>query len=366
MITVVTVPENRFIFDYYLGSADGAALRPILRQRTYGELFDAGEGDDGTWIFTGLDRLTASGRQVAALAAAALADGGARVLNRPDRLLLRHDLLTRLHACGQNLFRATRVDALAGLRYPVFLREANQHSANLSPLLEDETAVAVHLAHLRLKGYRPEELLAVEFLDTSVDGVFRKYSAFVVDGQVLARHAQASRTWMIKSGGRDLDERYAREERQYLLDNPHREQLAPIFALAGVDYGRIDYALLDGRIQVWEINSAPTIGHVPRRGGQLGARARNRAVVADGRAAFWAAFGAALQALDRPVTHHVALGLPADLCARERAEVAAQSALLRRRALVTRLTHAPGVGAAITAIAPAVRGAARRLFPGRF
>jgi hypothetical protein len=338
-----------------------------VRQLTYAELFAAGEGNDGTWIFTGIDRLTTNGRRAAALAAAALDAGGARMLNRPDRVLLRYDLLTRLHASGQNRFRATRVDALAGLRYPVFVREADQHNADLTGLLEDEAAVRVQVANLCLKGYRAEELLAVEFLDTSADGVFRKYSAFVVDGEVLARHAQASREWMIKSGSRDLDERFALEERRYLLDNPHREQLTPLFAMAGVDYGRIDYALLDGRVQVWEINLAPTIGHVPRkRAGQEEARERNRAVVADGRAAFWAGFGAALQRQDRPVTRRLALHLPADLRARERVEASAQAAAVRRRALVTRLVHAPVVGPAITAMGPAVRGAARRLFPGRF
>jgi hypothetical protein len=366
MITVVAVPDNQFIFEHYLASTDGAALRPLVRQLTYAQLFAANHGDDGTWIFTGIDRLTASGRQAATAAATALTAGGARVLNRPDRLLLRRHLLARLHADGHNRFRVSAVDDLAGLRFPVFLREANQHSGNLTPLLHDETAVRHHLADLVLKGFRREELLAVEFLDTSIDGLFRKYSAFVVDGTVLARHAQASREWMIKSAGRDLDESFALEERRYLLDNPHRDQLAPIFAMAGVDYGRIDYALLEGRIQVWEINSAPTIGHGPRRPGQEEARARNRALVADGRAAFWAGFGAALRALDRPVTRGVALDLAPELRARERADASAQAAVVRRRALVTRLAHAPLVGAAITALAPTARRAARRLFPHRF
>ena len=43
------------------------------------------------------------------------------------------------------------------------------------------------------------------------------------------------------------------------MHNPHRELLEHIFRDAGIDYGRIDYGLLDGRIQVWEINTNPWI-----------------------------------------------------------------------------------------------------------
>jgi hypothetical protein len=50
------------------------------------------------------------------------------------------------------------------------------------------------------------------------------------------------------------------EELDYVTQNPHEQQLAKIFALAQVDYGRIDYSLKDGRVQTWEINLNPTIG----------------------------------------------------------------------------------------------------------
>ena len=36
--------------------------------------------------------------------------------------------------------------------------------------------------------------------------------------------------------------------------------LRRVFAVAGVDYGRVDYGVLDGVPQVWEINLNPTIG----------------------------------------------------------------------------------------------------------
>jgi hypothetical protein len=52
----------------------------------------------------------------------------------------------------------------------------------------------------------------------------------------------------------------AREELDYVRDNPHEAELREIFRIANIDYGRIDYALLDGRVQTWEINNNPTIG----------------------------------------------------------------------------------------------------------
>jgi hypothetical protein len=49
------------------------------------------------------------------------------------------------------------------------------------------------------------------------------------------------------------------EELAYVRTNPHQADLREIFAAARIDYGRIDYAIKDGRIQVWEINTNPQI-----------------------------------------------------------------------------------------------------------
>jgi hypothetical protein len=48
-------------------------------------------------------------------------------------------------------------------------------------------------------------------------------------------------------------------ERRYLETNPHEQDLRKIFRLARIDYGRIDYAMLGDRLQVWEINTNPHI-----------------------------------------------------------------------------------------------------------
>ena len=64
----------------------------------------------------------------------------------------------------------------------------------------------------------------------------------------------------MKHSRSDFTRAILEEERSYMLANPHREQLAKIFSVAGTAYGRIDYAVKNSRVQTWEINLHPTIG----------------------------------------------------------------------------------------------------------
>jgi hypothetical protein len=56
-----------------------------------------------------------------------------------------------------------------------------------------------------------------------------------------------------------LDDTLLREEQDYLATNPHERQLREIFALARIEYGRIDYSFRGDAMQVWEINTNPII-----------------------------------------------------------------------------------------------------------
>ncbi len=63
---------------------------------------------------------------------------------------------------------------------------------------------------------------------------------------------------MIKHADR-CDDRLLAEELDYMRTNPHENELLAIFNLARIDYGRIEYSLYNGRIQVWEINTNPSV-----------------------------------------------------------------------------------------------------------
>src|SRR6185295_3950970 len=67
-----------------------------------------------------------------------------------------------------------------------------------------------------------------------------------------------SRNWQIREAELDDAELLA-EELRYVEENPHAAELAEVCRLAGIRYGRIDYSLLEGRPQVWEINTNPMI-----------------------------------------------------------------------------------------------------------
>lgn len=47
------------------------------------------------------------------------------------------------------------------------------------------------------------------------------------------------------------------EELDYLRTNPHEAEVRRAFELAKIEYGRIDYSLSNGKLQIWEINSNP-------------------------------------------------------------------------------------------------------------
>ena len=216
----------------------------------------------GAYIFSDIDRLTPSERELAIaiwkqLAAAA---PRTRLLNNPATVLCRYELISELYNTGSNQYRARRLaEGLDGLRYPVFVRSEREHDGSMTPLLHSAAALKRELILARIKGHRTQDLLIIEFCDTSDDGgLFRKYSAFMVGDEVLPRHLLVSRRWHLKKP--DIgNPKIACETDAYLEGNPHKEAIRQIFQQANIDYGRIDYSMLGDTPQVWEINTNPLI-----------------------------------------------------------------------------------------------------------
>jgi hypothetical protein len=228
---------------------------------------DSIEVPGGPQIFAAIDRLTPPERTAAGALFAQLAarQPGVPLLNDPTACLLRPALLDLLASEGVNTFRAYPVSSVPpNLRFPVFIRQAHGHDGNLTPLLRTHGELRRALFSLRLRGRTDEELLVVEFCDTSNgDGGFRKYAAFAIGDRVIPAHLIVGRNWMVKFGDRQITWEIVREELEFLQTNPHEKQLREICRLARVQYGRIDYGMLGDRLQVWEINLNPTIGRRP-------------------------------------------------------------------------------------------------------
>ena len=223
----------------------------------------------GHYIFSDLERLSADEAQRAAFVWRAVSETypEARLLNHPTRSMRRYELLRSLRERGMNVFAVYRLDeARSPTRYPVFLRVENDHGGARSPLLRTPQELEAGLAQLESQGWNRHTLLVTEFCDTAgADGVYRKYSAFVVGDHVFPRALQFSRHWVQKTSDL-LDDALLDEERAFVEANPQEDSLRKVFLLAGIEYGRADYGLLDGALQVWEINTNPHITNVsPRR-----------------------------------------------------------------------------------------------------
>lgn len=322
MIHFVVTEKGSFSIRRYLAE-DGAGVADRMRLVRYEDLPRIERLPLGTWVFTELDQLDMHQRELAALVAKRLRDqpAGVRILNDPEKVRLRLDLLRAAYRAGVNTHRAwpaadvlldahavpptadSETIAATSLRYPVFVRYANQHIGNLTPLLGDRRALGEALGALAATGVRKHELLVVEFCDTrDAHGVYRKCSAYNVGGCIIPRSLEQSRDWMVKWKFRIFDRVRADEELAYYETNPHAEWIREMFRLARIDYGRIDYGVLGDRPQLWEINTNPTIGSGPKpTSASRPDAAEYRKMIAPVRAGFYARFANAWAAVDTPM-----------------------------------------------------------------
>ena len=232
-----------------------------------------------TWVFTDFDRLDPDRSASAAILWQRLADRGDRLLNHPTRSMRRFELLRAMHAAGINAFDVWHLtDRRAPTRYPVFLRRADAHAGPLSQLLHDPDQLRRAIARLFADGVPRDQLIIVEYCDTrGADGLFRKYGVGRFGPDLMTFHLQIGTEWASKAGGRVRTDDVVAEEMAYIDASPHLEMARTLFDMARIDYGRIDFGLRDGRPQVWEINSNPTLygmqrigaGHSRREAGLL-------------------------------------------------------------------------------------------------
>jgi hypothetical protein len=214
--------------------------------------------------------------------------GPSRVLNNPANFLSRLELLRALQERGINRFAACRVDdSAAPQRYPVFLRHDHGTLWQTPRLLGDKDQYDAAARSARGE----EGLIAVEHCDTvDASGIYRKYACLIVGERIVPRHLFFSRNWLVKQA--DLCEpTMVDEELAFMSSNPHAGLLREVCRIANISYGRVDYALLDGRPQVWEINITPALVTDPAADAPARRPVHER---------FVRMFGEALDAIDAP------------------------------------------------------------------
>ena len=246
----------------YLAAYGGTfAARPHVI--FYDQLARARQLPDGTYVFSDIERLTPAAAERAAQVWQALsaAETRVRLLNHPTRSLQRFELLRTFYKDGVNSFNVCKVtEQLEPERFPVFIRR-EEHGGYVSPLLTTPAALTAAIDKLNRAGRSREDKLIVEFCDTSdAEGMFRKYSAFVVGTQIIPAHIFFSPHWLAKQVSADKHSpAMLAEEQCYMNENPHADALLAYAQRARIEFGRIDYSVLDGSLQIWEIDTNPQL-----------------------------------------------------------------------------------------------------------
>ncbi len=264
MILIVTTRDHRYTHEA-LHREPSLDLDVV----TYDQVLRRRSPHKATQIFTDLDRLSDWELHEAALLFRDLNSRGMTALNDPARFLGRSGMLRSLHRAGINQFDVYRVDSLERpKRWPVFLRLEGNHAAPVSGLLQSEEELDSALEAAVEQGAPKSALLIIEYAAEPIrPGVFRKLSVFRVGDRFLGYTCVHEDSWIVKYGkaGIASDDMYE-EEYAFVRDNPFADAVKPAFDLAGIDYGRADFGLVDGRPQIYEINNNPLVDLSPQRG----------------------------------------------------------------------------------------------------
>ena len=263
MLYYVTRELHAYTIDRLLSSLQTSWLpRPeFIRTTTYETLFALRCAPVANYVFTDLDRLTGFEIDAATEIAKSLvaADPTVRISNWPNKPAGRYTLLRRLYEAGLNSFNVWRLDEeRMPDAFPVFIRREHDALGPESALLHTEAEFRAEVARLRAEGKSLTGRIAVQYLSARDEqGRHRKYGAFRFGDRIVPQHLMVSDTWVVKRDLTDLGVQPIEEERAYVIENPHAERLLNIFDLAEIDFGRIDYCISNGRIEVFEINTNP-------------------------------------------------------------------------------------------------------------
>lgn len=244
-------------------TADFGYPLPPNSALAYEDLFQASHAAPGLYVFCDIERLADAELEVAAdLAALMTGEPGFKVLNNPARVRTRYGFLRAMYEAGLNAFDAYRADGFPRPgRFPVFVRSEAAHIAATSGLLSDQAQLDAALAQMRAASQPLRGLIVIEFCgEAFAEGVWRRHATFRIGDAVHFHDIVSQDTWNVKYGRRGLvdDATYA-EDHEKLISNFKVDELRQAFDIAAIDYGRADFGMVDGRPQVYEINTNPCI-----------------------------------------------------------------------------------------------------------
>jgi hypothetical protein len=260
VVFFVTRGERQTLAEFF--DSWGSRLASTVELVHYEELCRLGElPGAAAYVFTDLERLTPAGLQAVGELADALGalPHAPRIVNHPRDVLLRYELLRTLHERGLNSHRPHRAPPVpSDARYPVFLRSEHEHRV-MTRLLRSQRDVERRLIRAHVQGYDLSALLVVEYQDVAdEEGMFHRHTSYVVGDTIVPGYLAFGSRWVVK-GGPFLDGDRLSRQLASVLSPEHEPLLREVAKLAGVGYGRFDYAVADGRVHIWELNTNPTL-----------------------------------------------------------------------------------------------------------
>jgi hypothetical protein len=257
MIVAITTAPHRYTLKRLKRSR---AFR--FRVISYDRAFRSASLPRATYVFTDFDRLNSWELELASHLFREIIGQGGSALNDPARVRQRYSLLKTLNQRGLNDFNAWRVEESPQVnRFPVFLRMESGHLGTVSDLLHSQEEVDAAIDQALSQGYPRRELIVVEYCAQPIsNGLFRKYSIYRVGQRMVPSLSVHDSEWIAKSGKNGVAGAQAyQEEYEMVHSNCFSEQLKPYFEAAEIDFGRADFGMVNGKPQVYEINTNPAI-----------------------------------------------------------------------------------------------------------
>ncbi|MBP6725517.1 MAG: hypothetical protein KA137_11785 [Halioglobus sp.] len=145
--------------------------------------------------------------------------------------------------------------------WPMIVRARGYHNSEKMLLLHDLSELEAAKDQSWLYG----DIFLIEFVDSrNADGLYHKARVVMVDGVPHPRHCLYSEKWAISAGARSglmhQDLELCHQEERFLADilNPgskdYRQVFREIHQRIGLDVFGIDFALVDGRMVIFEAN----------------------------------------------------------------------------------------------------------------
>ncbi len=243
-------------------TAEPRARTKQLHFMSYDRLMSMRRFPMATYIFTDIDRMSYYELEVCAVLYRELRDSGAIVLNDPARVLTRFDLLSNLYREKINDFNVYRPQyGDWPVRYPVFLRRNAFHQGVCTDLLNSQEEVKFSMLDLIEQGIPQVNIMAVEYAAEACEtGIYRKYAVYRIGDRYFQDTSVNQQHWEAKHGQAGIaGEGFYKKESEGMDTVPFPDTIKKVFELGNIEYGRVDFGIVGGKPQFYEINTNPTV-----------------------------------------------------------------------------------------------------------